>query len=172
MASEQQDKFQRDYTLGKAALERGDYRESVEYLKSACEQVARGTRQGGEAAIWLVTAYQAANDISEAIALCKQLTQHPFPDIRKQAKRLLYILQAPALKRPKEWLTEMPDFSALPESDLAFRRGSGTRRMEPKPQNPEPEDIDLTQVNTEDNKFIWIALIAILAVLGSLFWLG
>jgi hypothetical protein len=33
-----------------------------------------------------------------------------------------------------------------------------------------PEPVDLTQVNTRDNRFIWVALITIGLTLGGLIW--
>jgi hypothetical protein len=36
----------------------------------------------------------------------------------------------------------------------------------------EPEAIDLTQVNTKDNQFVWVALIALLVTVGGLIWFG
>ncbi|MGP0128668.1 MAG: hypothetical protein ACTMUB_05210 [cyanobacterium endosymbiont of Rhopalodia musculus] len=57
---------------------------------------------GGEVQMWLVTAYQAVGRLHHAITLCQTLTCHPCSDIRKQSKEILYILQAPKLKRPEE----------------------------------------------------------------------
>ncbi|NEQ28041.1 MAG: hypothetical protein F6K28_55440, partial [Microcoleus sp. SIO2G3] len=88
---------QTQYQAGKTAFERGDYRQSVQALEKAVSLVARNTRVGGEMQFWLVTAYQAAEQQQEAIALCEQLTRHPDLQTRQQAKRLLYILKAPRL---------------------------------------------------------------------------
>ncbi|MGA9380278.1 MAG: hypothetical protein WBV73_16055, partial [Phormidium sp.] len=35
-----------------------------------------------------------------------------------------------------------------------------------------PEPVDLSQVNTKDNRFIWVALIAIVLILSGLVWWG
>ena len=34
------------------------------------------------------------------------------------------------------------------------------------------EPFDLDRVNNQDNRFIWVAMLAIVAVFGGLFWLG
>ena len=160
-----------EYQAGIAAFERGQYRESVQHLEKSCDLVTRNSLLGGEVQIWLVTAYEAAGRISEAIALCEQLKRHPDLETSKQARRLLYILQAPQLKRPTEWLTQIPDLGTLQGNNTKTRFGSGTatsKRPRQQPQQPEP--VDLTQVNTRDNRFIWVVLLALGLTLAGLVW--
>jgi hypothetical protein len=169
--SETQDLIKTEYQTGTAAFERGDYRQSVQHLEKANSLVTRNSRLGGEIQIWLVTAYEAAGKTTEAIALCKQLRHHPDPQTSKQSRRLLYIMEAPQLSRRPEWLTEIPDLTTLADSEAEFRRGSNLKGATKTPQKrPEPEPIDLSQVNTKDNLFIWVALIAIGLTLGGLAW--
>lgn len=156
-----------EYQAGKAAFERGQYRESVQHLEKASALVKSASRLGGEIQIWLVTAYEAAGRISEAIALCEQLLRHPDSETSKQGRRLLYIMQAPQLKRPTEWLTQIPDLGTLPDNDAQIRLGSrATSSKGLPPQQPEP--VELSGVNTRDNRFIWVALVAIGLTLGGL----
>lgn len=168
MTSETLEIAQNEFKSGKVAFERGQYRASVQYLETACDRVPRNSRLGGEIQLWLVTAYEALGERTAARTLCKQLETHPSYEIRQQSSRLLYILEAPELKRPPEWMTQIPDLSAMPESDLKERRGAGVSR---KPASaPEPED--LSQMNTRDNQFIWVALLVAILTLGSLIWLS
>ena len=101
------------YQAGKVAFERGQYRESVQHLEKASALVARNSRLGGEVQIWLVTALEAAGQTTDAIALCEQLKRHPDLETSKQARSLLYILQAPQLKRPDQWMTQIPDLATI-----------------------------------------------------------
>lgn len=172
MNSENKEKFAIEYQAGKAAFERGEYRTSVKRLEAACALMKGNSRLGGEAQMWLVTAYEAAGQTQEAIALCQQLSRHPDPETRKQGKRLLYILQAPQLKRPEEWMTKIPDLGAIAESESQYRSGSSTKGSSKSTRLANPEPIDLSQVNTKDNQFIWVALIALSLILGVLFWFG
>ena len=103
------EKFHQKYLAGQKALESNQYRLSIEYLEAAINLVSGNSRQGGEAKIWLVTAYQAANKIDQAIALCENLLTHPHLRTREQAQRILYIIKAPKLERPPEWMSEIPD---------------------------------------------------------------
>jgi tetratricopeptide (TPR) repeat protein len=175
VSSENKEKFRIEYQAGKAAFERGDYRVAVKHLEAASALMTRNSRLGGEAQIWLAIAYEAAGKQPEAIALCQQLSRHPDLETRKEGKRLLYILQAPKLVRPAEWMTQIPDLGAIAESDPKDRRGaqaSITTSKRNRQDEREREPVDLSQVNTKDNQFVWIALIALALVIGGLLWFG
>ncbi|MBH8573646.1 tetratricopeptide repeat protein [Nostocaceae cyanobacterium CENA369] len=157
------------YQAGKLALENGQYREAVENLEKASALLTRNSRLGGEVELWLATAYEAAGRTEDAIALCQQLKRHPFAETNKQAKRLLYILQAPKLKRPSEWMTEIPDLGKLSDNESKIRVTVNPRKSSGQ-KAVEPEFVDLSQVNTRDNRFIWVALIAIGLTISYLVW--
>ncbi|BAZ52452.1 hypothetical protein NIES4103_51130 [Nostoc sp. NIES-4103] len=160
------------YQTGKLAFENGQYREAVENLEKASALLAGNTRLKGEVDIWLATAYEASGRTEDAIALCQQLKRHPFAETSKQAKRLLYILQAPKLKRPSEWMTEIPDLGKLPDNDDKIRVTVNPRKSSGQKKAAQPEFVDLSQVNTKDNRFILVALIAIGLTVLYLFWLN
>lgn len=163
MVSEQQEQFNTLFQGGKEALERGQYRFSVEALETAREFVNLSSRQGGDLQIWLVTAYQASGQMSEAIALCRQLTLHPNPETRHKSKQVLYILEAPRLQRPKEWMTEIPDLNPPEERPPQYVRS--VKKTPPKKTAIQFED--LSQMNTKNNAFIWVAVgVIILALAG------
>ncbi len=158
------------YHKGKIAFENGHYREAVEELEKASALLAPNTRLAGEVKIWLVTAYEAGGRSEEAIALCEQLKRHPHFETSKEAKRLVYILKAPKLKRPQEWMTEIPDLGTISDNESKAYFTAKTSKSAVSKKIPEPELIDLSQVDTKDNSFIWVALIAISVILGSLVW--
>ncbi|MEH2402574.1 tetratricopeptide repeat protein [Nostoc sp.] len=151
------------YQTGKVAFENGQYREAVENLEKASALLTGNSRLGGEVEIHLVTAYEAAGRTDDAIALCERLKRHPFFEISKQARQMLYILKAPKLKRPSEWMTQIPDLGTLPDNELKISIAAKPTKssVQQKPKPTEPEFVDLSQVNTRDNRFIWVALIAI-----------
>ncbi len=161
-----------EFQAGKVAFERGEYRQSVQNLEKARELVDRNSRLGGEILIWLVTAYEAADQRTEALALCRILTNHPHIETRKQSKRLLSILEAPKLRSRPEWLVEIPDLTGLEESENnAKGAGGGTSNSKPKSaQKSENEPLDLSQVNTKDNLFIWLTLIMVIITVAGLFY--
>jgi outer membrane protein assembly factor BamD (BamD/ComL family) len=164
-----QEQFQQKYQAGKQAMEMGQYRQSIDNLEAAKALVSPNSRRGGEAQIWLVTAYQAANQIDQAIALAQELITHPDTQTREQAQRILYIMKAPKLERPKEWMSEIPD--------LAQAEQGASRYVTAKKQSATPSEIKLeysaaTPTETKDNQFVWFALGLIILIIGSLVWLN
>jgi tetratricopeptide (TPR) repeat protein len=158
----------KEYMEGVAAFERGQYRESVQCLEKASALVNRDSGFGGKVLIWLVTAYEATGQQAEAIALCEQIKKHPDAETSKQGKRLLYIMQAPQLKRPSEWLTQIPDLAAISDNTNQTRLSSNNSQRTPPKPLPAPEPVDLSQVNTKDNQFIWVSLLIIALAIGLL----
>jgi len=57
--------------------------------------------------------------------LCEQLLRHPDSETSKQAAVALH-LKSTQLKRPTEWLPQIPDLGTLPDNDTKTRLGSGT----------------------------------------------
>ncbi|MEM6752679.1 MAG: hypothetical protein AAF630_06905 [Cyanobacteria bacterium P01_C01_bin.38] len=159
------------YRNGKAAFENGKYRQAVEELIKACALLERNSRLGGEVQIWLATAYEASGQNQQAIELCEMLKRHPYPETSKEAKRLQYILKAPKLERPKEWMTEIPDLATISDKSK-IRVAASPKKSKAGSEVEEMEFIDLSQVNTQDNRFIWLALIVIALTVGSLVWLS
>lgn len=166
MNSFNQEQFDLYYSDGKYAFEHGQYRLSIEKLQQATKLINTNSRLGGETQMWLVNAYQAAGKPDEAIALCQKLVSHPHPDIREKSANLLYILKAPQLKRPKEWMTEIPDFNSISGSQPQYRRSSNQKAKTKK----QIEIVDLSKVNTQDNQFIWLGLLLILLTFAGLFY--
>lgn len=154
------------YAEGKEALERGKYKLSVEKLQEAIALLPDNTFADGEAKILLVTAYQAAGEIKEATALCRSLTAYPHPVISSQAKRILYIIEAPQLQRPKEWMSEIPDLSDATEAESVSFSNKSTKSESMTASEPNLAD---TIKEQPDNRFVWAALgLILLIILGFL----
>ena len=141
-------------------------------MEAAKKLAPNSSRLGGDAQIWLVTSYQAAGREKEAIALCQELATHPHLEIRQQSQRLLYIIQAPQLKRPKEWMSEIPDLADTADGKPKYVTAKSNPNNSSSSSNKTPEPVDLSQVNTQDNQFIWVALVFTLLTLVALFWLN
>lgn len=163
------EEFNSEYQAGKAAFERGRYNASIQHLEVASELSEYATRWGGEVRIWLVTAYHAAHQDQQAVALCQKLRQHPHPEIRQQSRRLAEIITAPKLKRPQEWMVKIPDLAEVEASELKNRYVSSAKpQSSTKPKQPLEPAVDLSEVETEDNLFIWVA-IALCLICGLLY---
>ncbi len=170
MTTDNREKFHQKYQAGKQALERGQYRLSIENLEAAKELVALNSRRGGEAQIWLVTAYQAANKLDQAIALAQELITHPDSQTREQAQRILYIIKAPQLARPKEWMSEIPDLASTDQGMSSYV--AGKKKSNSQPAELEPETLEQSSKEAPDNQFVWFALLLIIVILVSLAWLS
>ncbi len=156
MTSLSQAEFKQKYQSGKLAFERGRYRFSIEQLEQASKLVSPYSQLGGEVKFWLANAYEAAGESEQAIELCRELSTHPHGETKRQAKTLLYIINAPKLVRPKEWMTEIPDLNHASVSASKYTKASTpNRQIKPKRQI---ELVDLSAVNTKDNQFIWLSL--------------
>ena len=167
--SEKKALAQAELATGQAAFERGRYKKAIAHFQTALKLSNPIGMRGGEIQLWLVNAYIAAGENQAGLALCRKLILHPDLDTKRQSKRLLYILEAPELELKPEWTTKIPDLSNLDEDNgkQYVQKAKQPRRRKPQ---LEPEPLDLSQVNTEDNQFVWIALIGILLTIGGLFW--
>lgn len=156
------------YQLGQQAFERGRYADAVTAFEQGIAEQP-GITLDGELKLWLVNALAASDRREEAIELCGKLALHPDLDVRKQSKRVLYIIQAPKLQAKEEWLTKIPDLATLESGDE-----KPWQALPPKPRRlkPPPPPLPLSEVNTEDNGFVWFALIGSAIVLGGLWWLS
>jgi tetratricopeptide (TPR) repeat protein len=175
MTADSLDLAKSQYAYGQDAFERGNYRQAVGHFEQARDLAKAATPLGGEIQTWLVNAYSAVGRQNDAIALCEILTRHPDLEIRKQAKNLLYILQAPQLKRPGNWMSKIPDLGVIAdEGNAASRMTQAVGSMsapKAKPQ-PDPQPLDPSQINSQDNGFLWLALVGMALVLGGLWWLS
>ena len=170
--------FEAEFNAGKQAFESGQYSKSLQHLETALKNVNPNSRLGGETQIWLVTVYQAVGKLQEATALCKKLIHHSYLQTRQQAKRILAILEAPVLRTRPEWVTKIPDLGAISESDAQDRGGSGlvsqvkSPSPQPKTEISQLEVVDPSNVNTQDNQFVLVALVLIILTLTGLVWLS
>lgn len=97
------------FDLGQRAYGKGMYGRSIEFLEGALTIIPRPTLFGGEIQIWLAMAYEANNRHKDCIDLYQKLERsHPSVSIRRQAKDLRYILQAPKLKISQEEMVSIP----------------------------------------------------------------
>lgn len=161
-----QREFQLKYQQGKSAFDSGRYRLSIENLEQACKLISLNSPLGGEVQIWLVNAYEAGGESLKALSLCEELLHHPHKETKQQAKQLLYLIKAPKLTRPQEWMIQIPDLNHLTSSSPQYQNASSPRKIKPKPQI---ELVDLTTVNNQDNQFIWLGIAVTTMAIITLF---
>jgi hypothetical protein len=99
-------------------------------------------------------------------------------ETRKQAKRLLYILEAPKLRMNPEWLTEIPDLTEI-ASNKKDNKDWGRPMVNLSPPKPPrvkppegyviPEPTDPSKVIMEDDRSLLWALAGAIGVLFGVF---
>ncbi len=161
------------FNLGQRYVESGQYLQAIPLLSQAAVMAGESSKWGGEIQLWLLTAYDAAGQQDDALKLCRKLKLHPAWEIRKQSKRLLYILEAPKLTLHPEWMTKIPDLEAL-EGDRAVKGGqrshsqSVTQSQGYQILSDHAEDWD---VEPKDNGFTLFAIILLATLsLGLLYF--
>jgi tetratricopeptide (TPR) repeat protein len=173
MTSQDQENFNQLFELGKQAFDKGLYRQSLDYLIQGEALVSPLSRDGAQVQIWLMTVYQALGKNEEAIAICQKLITHPDFTIRKQAKDLLFILQAPRLNRPKEWMTEIPDLSKVSEEENRSVYETTEKKTIAKSKiNSFKEDSNTSQISDKNNNFFSFALSILLLIMVTFFFLN
>jgi len=84
------------------------------------------------------------------------LITHPDTQTREQAQRILYIMKAPKLERPKEWMSEIPDLATADQS--TSRYVGAKKKPTSQPQAIEFEDLPPAPTDSQDNQFVWFAV--------------
>ncbi len=165
---------------GQKAFEAGQYQAAMAQFEQGKTLAEPGTPLQGELRIWLVMSYEALGDLDRALELCRLVAKHPHMETRKQAKQLLYILEAPKLRMNPEWLTEIPDLTKIAsnkkeDKDWGRPMVNLSPPRPPRVKPPEgyviPEPTDPSKVVMGDDRSLFLALaVAIGVLLGLLIW--
>ena len=92
----------------KVAIERGNYGRAVALLEPLCELHSPLHPPGDMLRLLLATALMGQGQVERAAACCRSLQGCADPQRRSQARDLLQVLEAPALKRPRDWSLTLP----------------------------------------------------------------
>ncbi|MEN9203626.1 MAG: hypothetical protein Q6K80_05615 [Thermostichus sp. DG_1_6_bins_120] len=158
-------------TLIQLQFEQGQYRQVLDQIRQAQSCYP----QSGKLRLWQALAQEALGQTQEAILLVQTLVGNPDPEVAQQARYVLGIWQAPRLRRPSEWLSEIPDLSQLeeaepPERRLAYRRLQG----ESTTSSSAAQSVDPSRPGAAehfDTKLVWVLIGILSASLAILAWL-
>lgn len=119
------------------ALERGEYGRVLALLEPLAERHPPRTPLGGELRLLIVTALMGQGQSERAAECCRSLSNSSDPELRARACDLLYVLEAPALSRPREWSLTLPDLgSGRPLESVGRPAGHRCRPQDPLPPPP------------------------------------
>ncbi len=103
-----EDKNNLELTSAEVALEKGDYGQSLALLETLASKYPLTEPNGSKIRMLMVTAYMGKGDEEKAISTCRLLTRCKDQELRQRARQLLLVLEAPSLKRPRNWSIELP----------------------------------------------------------------
>ncbi|MFM7264730.1 MAG: hypothetical protein ACKOZW_03885 [Cyanobium sp.] len=114
------------------ALERGDYGRVRALLEPVAEREGPRTPVGAGVRLLLATALMGQGDTEKAAEWARAVQDCLDPALRARARDLLFVLEAPALQRPRAWSLTLPDLS-IGESLERLGPGAARRRTEEPP---------------------------------------
>ncbi|MFM1799748.1 MAG: hypothetical protein RLZZ117_2026 [Cyanobacteriota bacterium] len=123
-----------------AAIDRGHYARAVALLEPFCARHPAIHPPGDTLRLMLVTAWMGLGEGNRAAECCRALLGSPDPRRRAEARDLLRVLEAPALKRPRNWSLTLPRLDQAPplEGLSAVSRRSRASRPQAEPQEVPP----------------------------------
>lgn len=127
-----------DLSAARRALERGEYGRVLALLEPLAEHHPPRTPQGSELRLLMVTALMGQGESERAAECCRSLCNSVDPELRARARELLFVLEAPALSRPREWSLTLPDLASGRSLESVGRPGGRRRRPEEPPPPPPP----------------------------------
>ncbi|MEB3316662.1 MAG: DUF3153 domain-containing protein [Cyanobacteriota bacterium] len=129
----------------KAAIDRGNYTRAVQLLEPLCADHPATHPPGDTLRLLLVTAWMGLGQGERAAACCRALLGSADARRRAEARDLLQVLEAPALRRPRNWSLTLPRLDqAAPLEGLAAGVARRPRRP-PAEEAPPPPPVGPTR---------------------------
>lgn len=160
------------FAQGVECMVRGEYKLAVTKFTRATAACPGGlqSRLGGQYAIYLSQALQAAGQKKQAVGLLKRCELHPDSDVRKIADGVLYVMQAPELKLGDENFVQIPKIDL--ETDNWSRRSYVQEQKDPPPEKYSIEWYQLEAAKrgnrtVKEDEPITPILLGLAGVLGS-----
>jgi len=129
------------------ALERGDYHRVIQLLEpqtGSDTALADLAPPDPEALLLLATAQMGLGRSAEALLSCRRLRACGDASLRAQARELQRVLEAPSLKRPREWSLTLPPLDGS-ETAMGRQLGSLSRRRRQSELGPPPPAVGPTK---------------------------
>jgi hypothetical protein len=139
MASSASDPLTAALAEARAAIDRGHYARAVALLEPFCEAHPATRSPGDSLRLLLVTAWMGLGEGERAASCCRALLGSSDSRRRAEARDLLRVLEAPALRRPRDWSLTLPRLDQAPPLEgLATgpRRSSAARANAVPPPPP------------------------------------
>ncbi|KEF43238.1 MAG: hypothetical protein ER33_00395 [Cyanobium sp. CACIAM 14] len=146
------------------ALDRGEYGQVLRLLEPLQESRSPLTRAGAELRLLMATALMGQGRTDRAAACCRPLVHCHDATLRAQARALLEVLEAPELRRPRDWSLTLPDLGGTPPIE---GRGGGLQRPRRDPDPPPPPPVGSTRAPLGFAVLVGAVLVLLAALLGG-----
>lgn len=157
-----------EWTAARQALDRGDYRLALKRLEELAPRQAASSPDGARLRLWMATAWMGLGESQRASACCREAQRCPDPSLRAQARELLLILEAPALRRPREWSLTLPDLAeGQPLEQLRGGARGGRTRDQPPPSPPPPVGPTKAPLGFAALTLVLVVMLLLSALLGG-----
>lgn len=147
------------------ALDHGDYGQVIRQLEPLVEQHPPITPVGAQLQLLMATAWMGQGQSQRAIACCQRIRACTDGAVRAQARELLAVLEAPVLRRPREWSLTLPPLGEAPPLEGRVK-GMGRRRRRRQAEEPPPPPVGPTRPP------LGFALVVLAVLAGLAFLLG
>lgn len=122
----------------RTAIERGEYGQSLRLLEPLAERYPPAGPVGAGVRLLMTTALMGLGESERATACCRSLQVCVDPTLRAKAKELQMVLEAPALRRPRQWSLTLPDLGSGVSLEGTGTTAIRRRRQGPPPPPPPP----------------------------------
>ena len=122
-----------------SALGCGEYRQVLQLLEPLAAKLPVTMKLGAEVRLLQATAHQGLGDPERAKQSCRAAAQCGDVELRRQARSLLEVLEAPVLQVPADRMVQLPQLGAVPALEGVAKAGRRARRRKtPPPPAPPP----------------------------------
>jgi hypothetical protein len=151
--------------VARRALDHGDYGRVIRQLEPLVEQYPPRTPVGAQLQLLMATAWMGQGQSQRAISCCQRIRACGDGAVRAQVRELLAVLEAPVLRRPREWSLTLPALGEAPPLEGRVK-GMGRRRRRPQAEEPPPPPVGPTRPP------VGFALVVLAVLAGLAFLLG
>jgi hypothetical protein len=148
------------------ALERGEYGLVLALLDPLTADLPAVTPAGADLRLLMATALMGLGQEEKAAACCRSLRGCTDPQRRAQARDLLMVLEAPALRRPRDWSLTLPPLPDGGELDGRAPAAVARRRRVPPP-GPPPPPVGTTRAPLGFTIVVAVVLLLLAGLLGG-----
>lgn len=149
------------------ALERGEYGVVLRQLEPLAQQHPPATPLGAQLQLLMATAWMGQGQGDRAIACCQAIRACGNAQLRVQARELLAVLEAPVLRRPREWSLTLPALSEAPPLEGRRQAAVARRRASARQEEPPPPPVGPTRPPLGFAVVVLTLLLALAFLLGG-----